>query len=103
VVYDMRAEAVRISCIKALRGVFARRARRPAEQPAGVWLMLPAAAVDPRWRSSHRYFKPATSCRRRQTPTTATHPAQRRVEARGIHHVDVGTSGGVAGWSAATA
>ena len=66
-------------------------------KPRAVWLMVPAAVVDqtiadllPRWRR-------ATSHRRRQFLLHRRHPPGGELKPKGIHYVDVGTSGGVWG------
>ena len=69
------------------------------EKPRAIWLMVPAAVVDQVDRRSRcRCSKPATSSSTAATPTTSTtFAAPRNWRRRGIHYVDVGTSGGVWG------
>ena len=101
VVYDRNAASV-----EAARG---RRRRRRAgsldefvaklKPPRAVWLMVPAAVVDAlarraRARSCRRTTRSSTAA----TRTTSTTSAGRTSCApKGIHYVDVGTSGGVWG------
>ena len=68
-------------------------------KPRAVWLMVPAAVVD----ATHRRSRAAARAgrhpdRRRQFVLRRRHPPRARSSrAKGIHYVDVGTSGGVWG------
>ena len=73
VVYDVSRKPSRPSCIRAPSG--RRRSRtfaQPLAKPRAVWLMVPAAVVDPSWRAWRRCSNLATSSSMAATPTTAT-------------------------------
>jgi 6-phosphogluconate dehydrogenase len=99
VVYDMRQEAVRNLVHQGASG-----ASSPEElvarlsSPRVVWLMVPAAAVDQALAKLASILEPGdivvdggNSYYRDDIRRSA------ELKGRGIHHVDVGTSGGVAG------
>src|SRR6185369_6644225 len=100
VVYDMRQEAVRNLVHQGASG-----ASSPEDlvarlgRPRIVWLMVPAAAVDqalaklaPILESGDIVVDGGNSYYRDDIRRSA------ELKRRGIHHVDVGTSGGVAGF-----
>ena len=69
------------------------------EKPRAVWLMVPAAVVD----ADHRRPAAASRAGRHRSSTAAipttstTSGARKELAPKGIHYVDVGTSGGVWG------
>ena len=78
-----------------------RRLRRLESTPARYWLMVPAAVVDATLQPTSRPWPRATSSSTAATRTTSTTSgARRRLARRGIHYVEVGTSGGVWGLGA---
>ena len=72
---------------------------RKLEPPRAVWIMVPAAVVDDTDRAARAAARARRHPhRRRQLPLSATtSAAPRSSRRRGIHYVDVGTSGGVWG------
>ena len=67
--------------------------------PRAVWIMLPAGgATEARSASSPDCSRPATSSSTAATPSGRTTSRRaRELRAKGIHYLDVGTSGGVWG------
>ena len=70
---------------------------REARQPRFIWLMVPAAARRRDHRGNPHILRRATSSSTAATPTTWTTSAGEGAGRKGIHYVDVGTSGGVWG------
>ena len=76
----------------------ARTSQRGLSKPRAVWLMLPAAAVDPVLRSRCRCSEPGDIVI--DGGNSYYHDDIRRareLKAKGLHYVDVGVSGGVWG------
>ena len=98
-VYDSHHEAVDALVAKGAKGTtglpdFVKLLSKPRL----VWLMVPAAVVDPVLSRSCRCWKRATSSSTAAIRTTTTISAAREaLQAKGLHYVDVGVSGGVWG------
>ena len=76
----------------------ARRIVKKLDKPRAVWLMVPAGAVDATIATDAATSSPATSSSMAAIPTTlTTFAGPRSLKTKGIHYVDVGTSGGVWG------
>ncbi len=99
VAYDPRPEAVSALAARGARGAFSLRELVGAlQRPRALWLMVPAAAVDaaiaelePLLDAGDIVIDGGNSYYRDDLRRAA------HLKASGIHHVDVGTSGGVAG------
>jgi len=98
VVQDTRADAVAALCAQGAVGAasFEELASRMT-RPRAVWLMVPAGAVDavieqlaPHLDSGDIVIDGGNSYYRDDVRSA------KQLAARGLHHVDVGTSGGVA-------
>ena len=82
----------------ATGGSLARRFRREAERPRAVWMMLPAAFVDQTIDAPHAAARARRHPdRRRQLVLQDDIRRAERAAPKGIHYLDVGTSGGIWG------
>jgi 6-phosphogluconate dehydrogenase len=99
VVYDLHPEAVAGTRQRGGgRGDVARRLREQAEKPRAVWMMVPAAVVDPTLKTLVPLLERDDVVI--DGGNSYYHDDIRRaaeLKPKGIHYVDVGTSGGVWG------
>ena len=99
VVYDNHADAVRPLVAKGARGTAnLTEFVTMLSKPRAVWLMLPAAAVDPVLRSLVPLLEPGDIVI--EGGNSYYHDDIRRageLKTKGLHYVDVGVSGGVWG------
>ena len=99
VVYDSHDDAVQQSVAKGARGTTSLpEFVRTLSKPRAVWLMLPAAAVDPVLHSLVPLLEPGDIVI--EGGNSYYHDDIRRAQelkSKGLHYVDVGVSGGVWG------
>jgi 6-phosphogluconate dehydrogenase len=104
-VYDSHADAVRDMTAKGVKGATSLETLvHGMTAPRAVWLMLPAAAVDPVLDSLVPLLQEGDIVI--DGGNSYYHDDIRRAEmlrAKGLHYVDVGVSGGVWGLERATA
>ena len=99
VVYDAHPDAVaRLAALGATGAGSMKEFVAKLAKPRAVWLMVPAAVVEPILTEVAGLLEPGDIVdRRRQLLLSRRHPPRGGTEAKGLHYVDVGVSGGVWG------
>jgi 6-phosphogluconate dehydrogenase len=99
VAFDRNAESVKqVAGDGATAAVSLDDLVKKLKKPRAIWLMVPAAVVDATLEELTESWTRATSSLTAATPTTSTtFRRAKELAAKGLHYVDVGTSGGVWG------